>query len=272
MFELPNNEFIKTIGISGLSLFILAELIALFICLHFFLKRDDTSFKAMGFQLNGYKKDAVVGALIGIIVMTSCFFLLLVTDYISFSAQSFTQVSWLSSIAFFLCVAILEEVLCRGYIQGRLMRATGPYTALLISSIIFMLLHLGNDNWTILSLVNLSLAGVTFGLYYLHTKNLWFPIALHFTWNFFQGPVFGFEVSGGQMESWIAITRTNNPLITGGEFGLEGSILVTAFEVLTIILIQLKFTMLKKNPAITTGESTSTDIQSTTEQATMEDL
>ena len=242
MFNLPQDEFSKAIGATGELLFVLTELIALVICIKIIFKSDNTPFSTLGFQLKGYKVDALIGAFAGIFVIGICFAFLVSAGYISFTMQEFTSVPWLASISLLLFVAIVEELLCRGFIQGRLMRATTPYKALFISSIIFMALHLGNENWTILSLINLALAGVTFGLYYLHTKNLWFPIALHFTWNFFQGPIFGFEVSGGKMESWIAITRTNYPLITGGDFGLEGSILVTVFEVLMIVLIQIKFT------------------------------
>ncbi len=268
--QLPHYEFLEKVGIFGVSILTLAELIAIFICLHFLLKRDGIKFKSLGFQFNGYKKDALIGAAIGIAIMASCFLLLFSTDYITYTTQDFTQVPWLSSITLFLFVAVHEEVLCRGFIQGRLMGITSPYKALFISSIIFMAMHLGNDNWTFISLLNLALAGVTFGLYYLHTKNLWFPIALHFTWNFFQGPVFGFEVSGGKMESWLTITRANNPLITGGEFGLEGSILVTAFEVLTIILIHLNFTMNKAKPEIVTEASIAEDVQFNDQQSVLE--
>jgi membrane protease YdiL (CAAX protease family) len=250
MFELPQNEFIESIGMTGMALLTFAELLAMLICLKFFLVQDNIAFKALGFQLTGYKKDALIGAIAGIAVMASSFYLLFCTHYIDFSVQAFSQVPWLSSIALFLFVAFNEEILFRGYIQNRLMRATGPYKALAVSSLIFMTAHLFNDNWTLVSLLNLFLAGVSMGLYYLHTRNLWFPIAIHFTWNFFQGTVFGFEVSGAKMESWITITRANNPLITGGEFGLEGSILITAFEVLTIILIHLRFTMKKSETAV----------------------
>lgn len=248
MFNLSQSEFGKAVGLHGESLLLLAELAALIICIKIAFKSKNIPLNTLGFKLKGYKVDALIGAFIGIVVIATCFGLLTSTGYITFTVQKFTLVPWLASCSLFLLVAIVEEVLCRGFIQNLLMRATSPYVALIISSIIFMALHLGNDNWTLISLLNLALAGVTFGLYYLHTKNLWFPIALHFTWNFFQGPVFGFEVSGHKMESWIAITRTNNSLITGGEFGLEGSILVTVFEILMITLIHFKFTCSQINP------------------------
>ncbi|WP_286232746.1 CPBP family intramembrane glutamic endopeptidase [Thalassotalea sediminis] len=245
MFNLPPSEFSETLGIKGEAFILLAELIALIICIKIAFHIQKIPFSIIGFKLNGYKTDAVLGALAGIIIITICFFLLVSTGYISYTVQSFSLVPWVASCSLFLLVAVSEEILCRGFIQGLLMRATTPYLALFISSVIFMALHLGNVNWTLISLINLFLAGVTFGLYYLYTRNLWFPITLHFTWNLFQGTVFGFEVSGHKMASWLAIVRTENSLITGGKFGLEGSILVTALEILLIVLIQLKFTSSK---------------------------
>lgn len=241
MFNLSQHEYSKALGIVGESFVLLAELIAVIICIRIAFHIQNIPFSSLGFKLNGYKTDAILGALAGIIIIATCFFLLASTDYISYSVRPFNLVPWLASCSLFLIVAILEEILCRGFIQGLLMRATTPYLSLFISSMIFMALHLGNDNWTLISLINLALAGVTFGLYYLHTQNLWFPIMLHFTWNFCQGTVLGFEVSGHKMESWLVIARNGNSLITGGNFGLEGSVLVTTFEILLIILIQLKF-------------------------------
>ena len=81
-----------------------------------------------------------------------------------------------------------------------------------------------NDNITVLSFVNLVLAGFFLGISYIFTKSLWFPIGLHFTWNLFQGPVFGFEVSGHKIISIIKPILNGEQIYTGGEFGFEGSI------------------------------------------------
>ncbi|MGL1958626.1 MAG: CPBP family intramembrane metalloprotease [Colwellia sp.] len=246
MFNLPNDEFFDMVGINGITLIKLLELISIILCINLFLKKDHIKFSSLGLKFKTYETDALLGALAGIIVMSICFIFLVSANQISFIIKDSSEFPW-GYLIFFLLVAIYEEILFRGYIQSRLMRATNPYLALLISSIIFMILHLANENWTILSLINLTLAGILFGVYYLYKQNLWFPIALHFTWNFFQGPIYGFEVSGTTTSSWISITKTGNPLITGGDFGLEGSILITIFELLLIIFIYLKLKKSKCN-------------------------
>ena len=67
---------------------------------------------------------------------------------------------------------------------------------------------------------------------------MWFPIALHFSWNFFQGPIFGFEVSGIELNSLIVQEITGSDLLTGGDFGLEGSALLSVLLLLSIFFVQ----------------------------------
>lgn len=88
-----------------------------------------------------------------------------------------------------------------------------------------------NVDWMALSII--FLAGILLGISYIYTKNLWFPIGLHFGWNFFQS-LFGFNVSG---EDFYSITDFSLPAKTiwnGGDFGFEGSVLAVIFQVLAI--------------------------------------
>ena len=86
------------------------------------------------------------------------------------------------------------------------------------------------------SFFNLVLAGIFLGIAYIYTKNLWFPIALHFSWNLFQ-TLLGFKVSGQESYSIIEFNLKENNLINGGEFGFEGSILSVMFQIVFIIVI-----------------------------------
>ncbi len=115
------------------------------------------------------------------------------------------------------------------------------YVALSISSVIFMSIHLLNPNISFLSVINLFLAGVVLGIYYIHKPNLWLPIGMHLTWNFFQGPIFGFEVSGIETKSIINQSIKGNEIITGGAFGYEGSILATISIIIMIIYLDKKY-------------------------------
>jgi membrane protease YdiL (CAAX protease family) len=79
---------------------------------------------------------------------------------------------------------------------------------------------------TILSFIGLVAAGLFLAYAYVITRQLWLPIGLHIGWNFFEGNVFGFPVSG--LETFKLITlRVHGPeLWTGGAFGPEAGLIV----------------------------------------------
>ena len=121
---------------------------------------------------------------------------LLITDQIFIKNFTFSDTNLINNILIFAFVSFSEELLVRGYILQNLKVSMTENIALLLSAMIFSLLHFANPNLSSIAFVNLFLAGVVLGLCYLLTKNLWLPFALHFSWNFFQGSVFGFNVSG----------------------------------------------------------------------------
>lgn len=103
----------------------------------------------------------------------------------------------------------------------------GLWWALGISALIFGFAHMINPSASIWSSVAIAIeAGVLLGAAYKHTNSLWFPIGIHWAWNFTQGNVFGFAVSGGDIEESILTATLSGPdIITGGSFGLEASII-----------------------------------------------
>jgi membrane protease YdiL (CAAX protease family) len=131
----------------------------------------------------------------------------------------------------FVCVGIYEELFSRGYqllnVAEGLGGIVGPRVALaagcLLSSAVFGVLHYGNPNATLFSTACLVLAGLLFGLAYVITGELALPIGLHISWNFAQGNVFGFPVSGTDAGASLLATRlTGGPAWwTGGAFGPE---------------------------------------------------
>lgn len=131
----------------------------------------------------------------------------------------------------------------RGYVLRNLMYSFNKYIALIWSSILFSLMHGFNPNIDTFALIELFLAGILLGQSYIYTKNLWFPIALHFSWNFFQTH-FGFNVSGQDTYSLIEFSIVENNLWNGGDFGFEGSWLSIISSIIMIILVERYF---KKN-------------------------
>jgi len=137
----------------------------------------------------------------------------------------------------FVPAATHEEILCRGYPFQKLVRINAA-GAVISFSVLFALLHLGNDAMSALALGNLVLAGVILSLAYLLFRRLWFPIGLHIAWNVLSGPVLGHEVSGLVLPRTALLAIDPGPsVLTGGRFGIEASAITTLGEVLAIVVL-----------------------------------
>jgi len=128
----------------------------------------------------------------------------------------------------FIAVGFNEEFLMRGIWLEYLLKRHSTFMAVAISSLVFAAMHLANPNITMLAFINLILAGITLAQLYLFTKNIWLAAFFHLGWNFFQGPVLGFAVSGLPMQSIFSQSHNiGSVFLNGGAFGLEGSVIET---------------------------------------------
>lgn len=198
---------------------------------------DKLSIKSLGFGLKYFNKDMIRGFVLALICIGMGSFVLYILGYIEFGNNEVSYVGFLLQLLLFFFVAVNEEVLVRGYILNNLMLVSNKYLALFISSLIFMILHLLNPNLSSIGVVNLFLAGVMLGSAYIFTQNLWFAISLHLFWNFIQGPVMGYSVSGMAMESVFKINHKGNEIWNGGNFGFEGSLMCTIVLIVSIASI-----------------------------------
>ena len=132
-----------------------------------------------------------------------------------------------------------EEVATRGWLLTRIAARTNLPLAIGISSSLFGILHLGNAGVTFLSVLNIILDGVLAALLFIYTDSIWLVVAQHGTWNYVQGNLLGFQVSGtGADASIFSFTMGSGPdWLTGGEFGAEGSIITTLVLLLSIVFV-----------------------------------
>lgn len=147
---------------------------------------------------------------------------------------------WLELVLVFLPAALHEELTFRGYIYQKL-RAWNRGGAIAITSCAFAALHGGNWGFTPIASANLLLAGILLALAYERTRHLWLPIGVHLGWNLVSGPILGYDVSGYVAGTTVLTVRAaGQPWITGGAFGIEGSIWMLAVESAGIIALARK--------------------------------
>ncbi len=242
---------LKLVGLQSSAGMLLVELSELFaVTLSVFLARrflDKRSIVSMGLKM-GYRalQDILAGIVITFVIMGLVFTTMVLLGWLKikgFIWQGEMPVTILSNTLLiffiFLFVGWNEELLCRGYQLQTISTGTNSFWGVVLSSIIFSLLHLFNPNATWISSAGIFLAGLFMAFGYLRTGQLWFPIGLHIGWNFFEGPVFGFPVSGTNFYKITQTTISGPTLWTGGAFGPEAGLVIIpslAFGMLLIFL------------------------------------
>ncbi|MEI7557162.1 CPBP family intramembrane glutamic endopeptidase [Candidatus Chlorohelix sp.] len=170
--------------------------------------------------------DIILGILLGPLLFALVYFFERSTGFmLSNTGPNYDAGQILQWVAIFLCVAIAEELVVRGYILQAINLTWGGVAAVVASSVFWGLSHLLNPHGSILAAVNIALAGLVFAYAYMITGRLWLPIAFNFSWNFAQGVIFGFPVSGFTVSSPVLQPLVDGPdSVTGGSFGPEGGL------------------------------------------------
>jgi membrane protease YdiL (CAAX protease family) len=195
-------------------------------------------------KLNKYSKiDISIGILIGFIAMLGIYLLEFNLNYIQVKSTNNFNVKFIVTFCSLAVMALGEELLFRGFMLSGLMHLLkNKYIAVLITAILFGLAHAANPNATIVSVVSNGLGGVMYAIAFIESNSIWLPFGLHFAWNFSQGPIFGFPVSGmdfgGIIEQNSAV---NQNLIYGGAYGPEGGIIGISFRILVILMLLLYY-------------------------------
>ena len=132
-----------------------------------------------------------------------------------------------------------EEALTRGWLLPVIGARYRPIYGVIISSVIFAIFHSFNPNLGPIAILNLFLFGVFTALYALYEGGLWGIFSIHAVWNWAQGNIFGFEVSGGTASggTLFNLMEVGPDIITGGPFGPEGGLAVTGVLVISCVIV-----------------------------------
>ena len=223
---LPRLDFLPVFHVSLL----LASLGAGYVCARWL---EGLPWRSLGLTLHpGWFRDLVVGWVIGFVALAAAVGIAAAAGGLRFSFGAagaiLPIVRSLVGSTFLLCVAALaEEALFRGYPLQTFARAQLAWFGILITLLFFGYVHLTNPNATLgMTFINTSLAGLWLGVGYLRTRSLWFPLGLHWSWNWALGAFFGLPVSGMTLVSHPVLQGNDlGPAwLTGGSYGIEGGI------------------------------------------------
>jgi len=197
----------------------------------FCLKLEEESLHSIGLRFN-YKflLDFVLGTLIGVVLISVS--ALTIKFFGGFTWIRNSQVSLAAlfyALISFLGVSLFEELLFRGYAFQRAIRGLGNTNALLVFGLFFVVVHWSNPGMTgatkVWASINIGLASVLLGLAWIKTRSLAMPFGIHLGWNWAQGSLLGFGVSGHKPQGfWTPVYNDLPQWFTGGDFGLEASL------------------------------------------------
>ena len=157
------------------------------------------------------------------------------------------------ALAGFAVQACTEEVVTRGYLLQVTYRKWGLTAAIVFQAVVFTLLHGANFDVGVLPLINILLIGLVLGMWAVAEGSLWGVCAFHVVWNWLQGNVVGSEVSGMDIGATLLTLdpgRDAADVLTGGDFGIEGSAVTTAALVLAAAVA---FWALQNRRLVSTG-------------------
>lgn len=212
-------------------------IISLAITFSIFIARrflDRRSFTSLGLQANSQAildflfGFALTGLMVGLIFLAEWVFGWLEVESFAWQVESSTNLftSLLTVLLIFVLGSWQEELLSRGYWLQNISEGLNRSMGVLLSSAIFALVHVFNPNLSLLAFMGLFLSGLFLAYGYLRTNQLWLPIGLHLGWNFFEGTIFGYPVSGQYYYQLIRQSTSGPELITGGAFGPEAGLIL----------------------------------------------
>ncbi len=208
-----------------------AVLLATFIARAIF---DHRSIQSLGFNFNREMfLDLIVGFFIPLLLIGLIFLIEWGIGWLKIDSTSWQTtprselvLGLLGSLGYFIVIGFQEELIFRGYQLRNLIDGLDFTKGLLLSSAFFALAHLFNPHASLISTLGIFASGLFLAYGWVRTHQLWLPIGLHIGWNFFEGVIFGFPVSGTETFRLVSHSVTGPILLTGGDFGPEAGLLL----------------------------------------------
>ncbi|WP_270305111.1 CPBP family intramembrane glutamic endopeptidase [Terrisporobacter petrolearius] len=207
---------------------------------------EGRSLTSIGFRKNKFFIKFILGFLLGFLSFTIVTVVLLVTGNIAENPDTslLRGVPAIGPVILVIFAWIVqsgtEEIFSRGWMLTSIGAKYNKVLAIIVTSLFFSVLHFTSGEVTIIAAINIALAGILLAIYVIKSNDLWGAIGWHSAWNWAQGSIYGFQVSGNDLKlpSIFQLHSVGNKTITGGNFGPEAGIVAT-FILVTIIIILL---------------------------------
>lgn len=230
----------KLISSFNMPMLLMQEIIVIAACILCWKLIIKQPLKNMGLKsIKKHSKELLCGLGLGALSITLVFIFIIATGNAKVTSwtPSFSGDTFIYLILYIL-VGFAEEILGRGYIISLMKQTRNIPLMVGVSAVIFSLMHILNYSFSLIPFINIVLIGVVFALMYIWSGNLWMCIGYHITWNYFQGNVFGFPVSGMGSNGIITTIYSENNIINGGGFGPEGGLAVTAIIMAGLLFVR----------------------------------
>lgn len=229
---------------TDLVTFVLAPVLGI-IAIVVWRRRDQPVLANLGFRVTRWTiPDLLVGFAITALAILGVFLVELGLGVITVESAPYDLSTFLATFADIAANAAIEEVFFRSLllsglvvVLGMVRWGTNRWIPVLISAVLFGLIHATNPGASAISVLGNALGGLIYGMAFLGAMNIWFPIALHIGWNFTQ-TLLGFPVSGKDFPGPLTTTSTGSDLVTGGDFGPEAGIIgiLSRFVVIALLV------------------------------------
>ena len=238
LFEYVFKNIVGYNIISVLCSYIFSAVILLLFVKYF----EKTTFEYFGFSKENYLEAIKVGTGLAIFSIVGIVAILLMSDNISLALSKDLKIGIIIIlIILVLMQGFLEEVVFRGYLMTRLAAKKGKWIAIILSSIFYLVFRMSNPSTSKLDLINIFLISIVMSLLYWYFDNILVIAIFHAFWNFISGVVFGFNISGIKVSDTIFTVDaiSDKQILTGGSYGIEGSIIATVFFAVLGLLVYM---------------------------------
>lgn len=203
---------------------------------------EKTTFEYFGFSKENYLEAVKVGTGLAIFSIVGIVAILLMSDNLSLFLSKDLKIGIIIILIILVLIqGFLEEVVFRGYLMTRLAAKKGKWIAIILSSIFYLVFRMSNPSTSKLDLINIFLISIVMSLLYWYFDNILVIAIFHAFWNCISGVVFGFNISGIKVSDTIFTVEaiSDKQILTGGSYGIEGSIIATVFFAILGLLVYM---------------------------------